>query len=261
MVDTWRFIDTGPCRASYNMALDEVIAMEVKKGNALPTLRLYAWDKPSVSIGYFQKVSDINIDYCMGKGIPIVRRPTGGRAILHDHEITYSFSVKTDSGVFSKGLLDSYKKISNAFGIALSKIGIASELKLQREPHRNRSPLCFQSTSYGEITVNSKKVIGSAQKRWPNGLLQQGCIPFIIDKDEIDKVFRLKSSERGNKFTGLKNIFSDINIERIKNAIRVSFEETFDTRLIPSSPTLDEISLAEELENQKYFSPQWNFQR
>jgi lipoate-protein ligase A len=261
MVDTWRFIDTGPCRASYNMALDEVIAMEVKKGNALPTLRLYAWDKPSVSIGYFQKVSDINIDYCMGKGIPIVRRPTGGRAILHDHEITYSFSVKTDSGVFSKGLLDSYKKISNAFGIALSKIGIASELKLQREPHRNRSPLCFQSTSYGEITVNSKKVIGSAQKRWPNGLLQQGCIPFIIDKDEIDKIFRLKSSERGKKFTGLKNIFSDINIEKIKNAIRVSFEETFDIRLIPSSPTLDEISLAEELENQKYLSPQWNFQR
>lgn len=261
MADTWRFIDTGACRASYNMAMDKAIATAVKRGNSPPTLRLYEWDIPSVSIGYFQRMSDINIDYCRERSIPIVRRPTGGRAILHNHEITYSFSVKTEYGAFSKGLLDSYKKISRAFGLALSKIGLASELKLQKEPHRNRSPLCFQSTSYGEITINSKKVIGSAQKRWTDGLLQQGSIPFIIDEDEIAKVFRLKSSEIGKKFTGLKKILSNLNIESFKDAIRISFEETFDTRLILSSPSQDEISLAEELEIKKYSSPQWNFQR
>ncbi len=243
------------------MALDEAIAMAVKRGNSPPTLRLYEWDIPSVSVGYFQRMRDINIDYCRERSIPIVRRPTGGRAILHNHEITYSFSVKTEYGVFSKGLLDSYKKISRAFGLALSKIGLASELKLQKEPHRNRSPLCFQSTSYGEITINSKKVIGSAQKRWTDGLLQQGSIPFIIDEDEIAKVFRLKSSEIGKKFTGLKKILSNLNIESFKDAIRVSFEETFDTRIILFSPSQDEISLAEELEIKKYSSPQWNFQR
>lgn len=261
MADTWRFIDTGACRASYNMAMDKAIATAVKRGNSPPTLRLYEWDIPSVSIGYFQRMRDINIDYCRERSIPIVRRPTGGRAILHNHEITYSFSVKTEYGAFSKGLLDSYKKISRAFGLALSKIGLASELKLQKEPHRNRSPLCFQSTSYGEITINSKKVIGSAQKRWTDGLLQQGSIPFIIDEDEIAKVFRLKSSEIGKKFTGLKKILSNLNIESFKDAIRISFEETFDTRLILSSPSQDEISLAEELEIKKYSSPQWNFQR
>jgi len=261
MADTWRFIDTGACRAPYNMALDEAIATAVKRGNSPPTLRLYEWDIPSVSVGYFQRMRDINIDYCRERSIPIVRRPTGGRAILHNHEITYSFSVKTEYGVFSKGLLDSYKKISRAFGLALSKIGLASELKLQKEPHRNRSPLCFQSTSYGEITINSKKVIGSAQKRWTDGLLQQGSIPFIIDEDEIAKVFRLKSSEIGKKFTGLKKILSNLNIESFKDAIRVSFEETFDTRIILFSPSQDEISLAEELEIKKYSSPQWNFQR
>ncbi|MFH0933180.1 MAG: biotin/lipoate A/B protein ligase family protein [Nitrospirota bacterium] len=261
MTDTWRFIDTGPCRASYNMAMDEAIATVVKKGNSPPTLRLYEWDIPSVSIGYFQRMRDINIDHCRERGIPIVRRPTGGRAILHDHEITYSFSVKTEYGLFSKGLLDSYKKISKAFSCAFSKIGLASELKLQREPHRNRSPLCFQSTSYGEITINSKKVIGSAQKRWPDGLLQQGSIPFTIDEDEIAKVFRLKSSEIGKKFTGLKKILSDLNIASFKNALRISFEETFDTMLIPSSPSHEEVSLAGELEVRKYRSPSWNFQR
>jgi len=261
MEDSWRFIDTGTCRATYNMALDEAIATEVKKGNSLPTLRIYGWDRPSVSIGYSQKIHDINRDYCAEKDIPIVRRPTGGRAILHDHEITYSFSVKTDAGVFSKGLLDSYKKISKAFGLALLKIGLASELKLRRESHRSRSPFCFQSASYGEITINSRKVIGSAQKRWPGGLLQQGSIPFIIDEDEIAKVFRLKSSEIGEKFTGLKKILSDLNTESFKNAIRVSFEETFSIRLVPSPSSYEEVSLAKELEVKKYLSSQWNFQR
>jgi lipoate-protein ligase A len=261
MTDRWRFIDTGLCTASYNMALDEAIATAVKRGNSPPTLRLYGWDRPSVSVGYFQNVCDIDSDYCIKKGIPIVRRPTGGRAILHDGEITYSFSVKTDTGVFSKGLLDSYKKISKAFGLALSKIGLASELKLQRESHRNRSPLCFQTTSYGEITINNKKVIGSAQKRWPDGLLQQGSIPFTLDEDEIAKVFRLKSSETGEKFTGLKNVLPDLSIDSLKSAIRVSFEEIFNIRLILSFPSQAEVSLAEEIEVKKYHSPLWNFQR
>jgi lipoate-protein ligase A len=260
MTDTWRFIDTGSCSASYNMALDEAIVTAVRTGHLPPTLRVYGWDTSSVSIGYFQKISDINIDYCLEKGIPIVRRPTGGRAILHNYEITYSFSAKTDLGVFSKGLLDSYKKISTAFGLALSKVGISPMLKLQREPHRDRSPLCFESTSYGEITINGKKIIGSAQKRWPDGLLQQGSVPFLVE-DEIVKIFRLKSNETEKKFAGLKNILPELSIGCFKNAIRISFEETFDIMLIHSSPSQEEISLAKDLEVQKYLSSLWNFKR
>jgi len=116
MTNVWRFIDTGPCSAAYNMALDEAIAIVVRKDNAPPTLRLYGWDMLSVSIGCFQKISDVDIAYCIEKHIPVVRRPTGGRAILHSNEITYSFSVKTTHRLFSKGLLDSYKKISIALG-------------------------------------------------------------------------------------------------------------------------------------------------
>lgn len=267
MIDIWRVIDSGPCRSSYNMALDEAIAMAVKKGNSPPTLRIYEWDIPSVSIGYFQRMSDIDIEYCKERGIPIVRRPTGGRAILHSHEITYSFSIKTEDGVFSKGLLDSYKKISKALGLALSKIGLTPELKLVRETRyssetfHQRNPLCFQSTSYGEITVNNRKVLGSAQKRWADGLLQQGSIPYIIDKGEIAKVFRLESPEIGEKIIGLKEILLLLNLEELKNAIRVSFEETFCIKLISSPLSQEEVSLAGELEIKKYLSPLWNFQR
>jgi lipoate-protein ligase A len=268
MNDAWRFIDSGPCSAAYNMALDEAIATEVRKDKSSPTLRLYGWDIPYVSIGCFQKVSDIDIEYCTGKHIPVVRRPTGGRAILHNHDLTYSFSIKTNHGLFSKGLIDSYKKISIALGSALSKIGLSPELKLLREARNpsatrhSRSPLCFQSTSFGEITINNKKVVGSAQKRWTDGLLQQGSIPFTINKDELVRIFRLESTQEVKEaIMGLKDLFPDLNTIDLKNAIRISFEETFDARLIPSSPSQEEVSLAQEIEAQKYLSHQWNFRR
>jgi len=261
MADGWRCIDTGPYRASYNMALDEAIAREVRKGNAPPTVRLYGWEGPSVSIGYFQKARDINIEYCRANNIAIVRRPTGGRAILHDQEITYSLSTQTSSGIFSKGLLESYRKISQAFALAFTKIGLSPEIKLLRESHHQRSPLCFQSTSYGEVTVNNRKVIGSAQKRWSDGLLQQGSIPFLIDRDEMANVFGLEPSYTGGGMIGIKEMLPDITLEDFKNAIKDSFKETFAVRLIPFLPSPTELSLAEELESQRYLSPQWNFQR
>jgi len=251
------------------MALDEAIATVVRKNNAPPTLRLYGWDMPSISIGCFQKINDIDSDYCIEKHIPLVRRPTGGRAILHSDEITYSFSVKTTSGIFSRGLLDSYKKISRAFSLAFSKLGLTPDIKLFKEPchaslitRHSRSPSCFQSISYGEITIQDKKIIGSAQKRWTDGLLQQGSIPYIVDKNAMAKVFRLESVHKlPEALTGLKEIIPELTIDELKNAIRTSFEETFDTRLIPSFPSHEEVSLAEEFEVKKYLSSQWNFQR
>lgn len=268
MRDAWRFIDSGQCSAACNMALDEAIATAVRKDKSPPTLRLYGWNIQSVSIGCFQKISDIDIEYCIGKHIPVIRRPTGGRAILHNHELTYSFSIKTIQGLFSKGLIDSYKKISIALGSALLKIGLSPELKLSREArntsaiHHSRIALCFQSTSFGEITINNKKVVGSAQKRWTDSLLQQGSIPFTIDNDKMVRIFRLESTQEvKGAIIGLKDIFPDLNTNDLQNAIRISFEETFDARLISSSPSQEEVSLAQELEAQKYLSHQWNFKR
>jgi lipoate-protein ligase A len=269
MTTAWRFMDTGPCAAAYNMALDEAIAVFVRNEKSPPTLRLYGWNNPSVSLGSFQKISDININYCIERGVPVVRRPTGGRALLHGNEITYSFSIKTTSGLFSKGLFDSYKKISSALSLALSKSGIPAATKLLRENghsfsagQRTRSPLCFASISYGELSVNSRKIIGSAQKRWADGLLQQGSIPFYIDRDEMTRIFRLNSDHSIRESSiGLMEIFPGLNILQLKDAIRISFEERFDTELILSSPSHEEIALAQEFEAKKYLSDQWNFMR
>jgi lipoate-protein ligase A len=260
----WRLIDSGPCDAFYNMALDEAIAASVRKGSAPPTLRMYGWDRASVTLGCFQKASDINIEFCKFHDIPIVRRPTGGRAILHRDELTYSFSAKTDRGPFSHGLLDSYKKISMAFLIALTKIGVKAVAKNEREKGRvlSRSPLCFKSSSYGEIMVENKKLVGSAQKRWNNGLLQQGSIPYISQEEKLKGIFGAeKTYSLGNCMKALKDCLPFFNEDEFRKEIVSSFEDAFGVRLLLSVPSQEESLLAQELLRQKYLQTHWNFRQ
>jgi lipoate-protein ligase A len=260
----WRLIDSGACGAFHNMALDEAVAVYVRKEKAPPTLRLYGWERPSLTLGCFQKSADIDAAYCVSRGIPIVRRPTGGRAILHHRELTYSFSVRTDRGQFSKGLLDSYRSIAAAFHLAFQKAGVRAEPKKQRERGRvlAGSPLCFESSSFGEILVASKKAVGSAQKRWEDGLLQQGSVPYSYDAEEIRKVFGSGAcAALGSAMTCLKEVAPGLSEEGFKEMLKASFEETFGVSFLPSCPSREEAVLARDLEASKYSLKSWNFQR
>lgn len=249
----WRLINSSLSGASFNMALDDAISTCVRKGSSPPTLRLYSWSIPSVSIGHFQKTDDIDIEYCRHAGIPIVRRPTGGRAILHFKELTYSFSAKTDDAFFSKSLFDTYKKISTAFYLAFKKIGLSPEVKRVKKSGRIRNPLCFQSASYAEMKINNRKIIGSAQKRWSDGFLQQGSIPYIIDFPEMQKIFSLSSIHNiDSTMTGLKTLVSDLDDNKFRDIVKASFEETFNVRLVISLPSEEEKTLALKLESEKY---------
>jgi lipoate-protein ligase A len=266
---SWRFIDTGLRTASFNMSLDEAIAAGVRQDMSPPTLRIYGWTEPSVSIGCFQRIGGVDTDYCSENNIRVVRRPTGGRAIFHCHDITYSFAVKTTHGIFSGGLLDSYKRIGTALFLALTKIGTSPELKLRREigsssPGGNysRNPFCFRSLSFGELTINGKKIAGSAQKRWSDCLLQQGSIPFLVDEKEIAKIFRFNAlQEKGQQMIGLKDVAPESDYDKLRDTVRISFEETFNKRFILSSPSEEELSLAREFETRKYLSDDWTFRR
>jgi lipoate-protein ligase A len=263
MEKEWRLIDSGPCGAFHNMALDEAIAGHVRKEKAPPTLRLYGWDRPSLTLGCFQKTSDVDASYCASRGIPVVRRPTGGRAILHHRELTYSFSVRTD-GPFSKGLLDSYRSIAAAFHLAFQKTGIRAEQKNQREKGRvlAGSPLCFRSSSFGEILVDNRKVVGSAQKRWKDGLLQQGSIPYSYDADEIRRVFGEGAcTALGSAMTCLEEVMPGLSEKGFKEMLKASFEESFGISFLLSRPLPGEEALARDLEESKYSLKSWNFQR
>lgn len=288
----WRLIDSGRCDAAYNMAVDEAIAINVRGGDLPPTLRLYGWLGPSVSLGSFQKITDINLQYCIRNNIPVVRRPTGGRGILHDDELTYSFSSKNE-GEFSAGLLETYRKLSAAFQFALNKIGLNVTIKMRREAGRNltRSPLCFQSTSYGEISFDGKKLIGSAQKRWSDGFLQQGSIPYSINYEKLTRVFNINNEPlatsadrtvtpplqpiievnsvnsvvlwgkgkegKSISMVGLKELLKDLDDKRFKEHIKSAFEEVFNITLVDSQLSPREEELALRLLSEKYQNTQW----
>lgn len=260
----WRLIDSGPCPASYNMALDEAVSMAVREGTEPPTLRLYGWDKASLTLGCFQDVSGIDLAYCKARDIPIVRRPTGGRAVLHDRELTYGFSARTDRPPFSKGLLDSYRKIGRALHLALAKTGISCEARKEREKGiiLAGSHLCFKSSSVGEILVDRRKVIGSAQKRWSDGLLQQGSIPYFHNLEEMCRVFGSEdTTEMSKRVVGIMEMKPGLSEEKFKEVLKEAFEETFDISFVPSGPSPAEESLARGLERGKYLQPRWNYHR
>ncbi|MDA8104477.1 MAG: biotin/lipoate A/B protein ligase family protein [Nitrospiraceae bacterium] len=264
MGEAWRLIDSGRCGAAFNMALDEAIATRVRRDGLSPVLRLYGWDRPSLSLGCFQKASEVDAGYCRSRGIPIVRRPTGGRAILHDEELTYSFAATTGSGLFSHGLLDSYRKVAAAFHLAFQKLGVRAEAKERREKGRvlAGSPLCFQSSSYGEILVEDKKVVGSAQKRWEDGMLQQGSFPYVFREDEIRRIFGDGQYTALKECTiGLREVLPGIVEERFREAIISSFGEVFGISFLQDRPSPEELSLARGLEEEKYLQDHWNFRR
>jgi lipoate-protein ligase A len=260
-VRSWRLVDSGPLDAFLNMAVDEAIASSARQGMP-PTLRFYGWERPSVSIGCFQRAGEVDLAYLARAGIPMVRRPTGGRAILHGPELTYSLSAGTLEGAFSGGLLDSYRKLSGVLARALGSLGLRTEARLRRRtPGGSGSPLCFRCASYGELTVEGRKVAGSAQKRWPDAMLQQGSIPYSLDAQAMEAVFGLGGEAPRGFMAGLREFLPGLKPEALKDAVRASFEGVFGVRLIEAALTGKEAALAGELLEGKYRLASWNLRR
>ena len=257
-----RFITQEPCHAFFNMALDEAISETVREKISPPTLRLYEWDRPALSIGYFQKCSDIDLEYCDAKDYPVVRRPTGGRAILHDSELTYSFSSSKDAPLFHGGLLENYTVISSALLHALKLTGIEASASFKRKrSNGHRNPSCFKTISFGEITVKNKKVIGSAQKRYKDGFLQHGSIVFDLNTKELCAVLKGNNSREFDGIGALRNSRPDISINEFRLTLKKAFENEFNVKLISDQPSRHELSLAKELEANKYSTKEWNYKR
>jgi lipoate-protein ligase A len=255
----WRLIDDISHSAFYNMALDEAITESVRKRLSPPTLRLYQWIKPSISIGRFQHISDVNTDYCMKRDFPVVRRSTGGTAILHGYDLTYSFSARTDIVLLSGGLFKNYLTISNALVTALKSFGLDAKISKIKK-RRLRSPLCFKASSYGEIMVSNQKVIGSSQRRYDGVFLQQGTILMDLNVKEVDRIF-------GRHGSGLDNIGTlmkcdpSIAVTEMRMAIKSAFEKEFNVQLVKGSPSGNEFTHTEKLMSDKYSTRQWNFKR
>ena len=197
-METWRLIEDGACGGFLNMATDRAILTACGEGKAPPTLRLYGWKEPTLTIGYAQNsCRDVDLPRCRALGIPVVQRPTGGRALLHDNELTYSLVVPIPHARFPANLRDAFRTVSKALLLSLSRLGIrgAEMAKPERASSNGRSPSCFSSLNHHEISVKNKKLIGSAQRRTSCSFLQQGAMWLDCDRELMNSLFQFDRPE------------------------------------------------------------------
>ncbi|MCD6356941.1 MAG: lipoate--protein ligase family protein, partial [Anaerolineaceae bacterium] len=250
------------------MAVDEAILEAATCHAVKPTLRLYSWRPYCLSIGHAQAIAEVNLSHLADLGWDLVRRPTGGRAILHADEITYSICAPLDDPNVKGGVLESYRHFSNCLLEALSIIGIRADSKPKDETAKflSKDPVCFQYPSDYEITVFGKKIIGSAQARKKDGLLQHGAIPMFGDITRIISTLNFKSDTQrkiarlnlSNHATTIKSIIGyEISWNELSNAIISAFEEVLGIQFVLSTLTKGELKRAKELQKEKYLSDKW----
>jgi len=233
-----------------NMSIDE--SLFLNNDDKTIILRFFGWDRPSISIGIFQKIEELNIDFINEKNIPIVRRPTGGKGVYHNDELTYSIIIPSKHSIYNLNVINSYKIISNIFINSLKELGISAELT---KKSGKTNGFCFSTQNYYEVSIDGKKIIGSAQRRKKEGILQQGSIPFTIDYEIINNIFKLSDN---SGFISLKEVKKDLEIEELEDILIKNFIEYFDTYFEIKDLSEEELIKANNLLNNKYSLDSWN---
>jgi len=271
----FRLINTGFNTPAMNMAIDEALLT-----SKLPVLRFYGWKPAGLSLGYFQDIKDINVNFCKKNKIDIVRRITGGKTVLHDKELTYSFII--NESLMPKSIIESYKVISKGILLALKELGIDASMKeeinkdlsIEKNTNitnhknnklKNNSAVCFNEPSYYEIISNNKKIVGSAQTRKNGKLLQHGAVLIDIDIEKYVNCFNLENMEdeikkSKNRVTSINNeLNKKITYKDVAKAMENGFKKNFKVKLIKDKLYIKEIVLADKLYKEKYRTKGWNF--
>jgi lipoate-protein ligase A len=268
----WRFIDTGVAGGYENMATDEAMFLSCRQGAAPPTLRLYGWKPPAVSLGYFQKVeSAVEVEECRRRGIDVVRRMTGGRAVLHHHELTYAVIAPDNAHPFSPTVLETYMTIGSCLLNFFKDLGLNAQWVALRDKYRgtaaskHETASCFSAPSWYEITVGGKKICGSAQKRGDGVFLQHGSILIDHDPDELAAVLRSKKGkddfvrELDASTTSLSgHLTGTIDALELGEKLLSSFQNTLGVPFSRGPLSPGELQLKEVLLREKYQTAEWN---
>jgi lipoate-protein ligase A len=267
-MDTWRLLKTPPAHGAWNMALDEAILEGVGNGGSPPTLRLYAWKPACLSIGYAQPFTDVDLPRLQARGWELVRRPTGGRAVLHTDELTYSVIAPLDEPRMAGTVLETYHRLAKALVEALNLIGMRVEINENSagSHYKQSNPVCFEVPSTYEITLGGKKLLGSAQARRKEGVLQHGSLPLSGDLTRILQVLAFPD-EKSRTYAAERLMMRAITVETAVhrkvswNEAARAFVTAFGTLLAldlrPGDLTDDEKKRTEELAQIKYGRPSW----
>ena len=269
----WRLImDPEPQDAYTNMAVDEALLEGQIGGGPPPTIRFYSWRPPAVSLGYTQAIETINLESCRTSGIGVVRRTTGGRAILHVDDFTYSITAREDNPIVQGTLMDTYRKISLALLASLQQLGVeAAFAPGDRNPDAGTAfsgaAACFAASSQYELTAGGKKIIGSAQRRKEGAVLQQGSLPLQDVSQKLFSLLQFDDPEQRTlaherylkKATSLSEVLGrPVTFTDVATAFLEGMRSTFQVEMVPGRLHPDESARAERLRNSKYATQAWN---
>ncbi|HSJ57973.1 MAG TPA: lipoate--protein ligase family protein [Anaerolineae bacterium] len=202
----WRLLVDAEADGATNMAIDEAILEAVVAGDSLPTIRFYQWAPPCLSLGRSQPLADVDLAACRVGGIGVVRRPSGGRAILHTDELTYSVALPAADPRAGDGVVDGYRRLSAGLLAGLERLGAMAVQAAGRRPEQaSLTAICFETPSQYEITVGDRKLVGSAQWRARGGVLQHGTLPLYGDLGRIVHYLALDEAARELECTCLRS--------------------------------------------------------
>lgn len=271
MVQKWRYLSFSRRDAFENMAVDEAILRENQRKKMLPTLRFYGWNMPSVSLGYFQDIKEeVNVDFCRKNNIHVVRRPTGGKAVLHGGDLTYSVVARENNPLFPGGLLGTYSVISGCIATGLHNLGIKADLIKEGRPTDDvhLKAVCFSSPSQYELLVNGRKICGSAQMRSKGVFLQHGSLIVDFDAHQTCLAIGKSGHDSAKEAEKLKKRVASVSQNSDKKPdwlglcqiLASGFEEFLGIRLVRGSLTPEEETLKEQLLQSKYSDRNWNLE-
>ncbi len=261
---SYRFLDTGVQSAALNMAIDEAILTFHLRGETPPTLRAFAWERPAISLGRFQDVErEILTDKAAEQGVDLVRRPTGGRAVLHVDEFTYSVTISTDYGVPS-GVVPAYVWLAQGIIAALEPFGIYSEVSTNRMS-KQQTAACFAFSTQADLTSNGRKLVGSAQVWKDQAVLQQGTVPLeergallfslLNYPAEAERQIALGAYQEAT--ASVHRFAPGVTWQQMGEAFRRGFSSALGMPFEPAALTEGEWALARRLAETKYAHLDW----
>lgn len=246
-METVRLIIDEPAGGPWNMAVDEALLQSAADGVA--TLRFYSWDRPTLSLGYFQKYDD-RLEHDASRDCPLVRRSTGGGAILHDRELTYSFAAPLQSrDVFRAEALYrifhcSLIEVLEHWKVSASLCANRVKISIQDEPF-----LCFNRRSDGDVLVCGSKIAGSAQRRRRNVVLQHGSVLLGV-------------SPRAPELPGLREIAErEVDIDELISHWQKRLRDKLDLSLHQAKLSVEEVEKSRLLETEKFSHSRWTQRR
>ena len=273
---TWRLLISPFTDGATNMAVDEAILRAVAQGGAPPTLRFFGWTPPCLSLGYAQPAAEVDVERLRRFGYDLVRRPTGGRAILHTDELTYSVTAPMDEPRVRGGVVESYQQLSAGLLRGLAHLGLGLSVRADKEygaaeTGAAKGPVCFDVPSNYEITVGSpdrpRKLLGSAQVRKQGVVLQHGTLPLTGDIGRIcdglafdseDERRRLRERVRERAATAADVTGRQVSWSEAAGALARGFAESLNLELFEAPLTPREQELAEQMRVEKYATEAWN---